>query len=183
MSEHFNLTAMMIRRGPGGSAAHPVACVRLGMCRRTSVSQSPTVRPRTTLKLYSLTATRTRLDNGQSILRLQRHRNHKRRAQHQRLPTDWSAWVRAEGVQYRYRASLNPQAGGQLDAIFEVHNLQNRRWQGSVRSADCHQKTLSADAKVELNAGETRQAAFRTHNCGTATNPFFIPGIAADKVF
>jgi cytolethal distending toxin subunit A len=96
--------------------------------------------------------------------------------------TDWSQWLRGDGVKYRYRSRWNPQDSKQLDAIFQVQNLQNRAWHGSVRSADCIQKTLSADAKVNLNPGETREVSFRTRNCGTATSPSFIPGVAEDKI-
>jgi len=42
---------------------------------------------------------------------------------------EWSAWLRAGGVEYRYRWGLNPRDlrhAGSVDAMFQVRNLQTR---------------------------------------------------------
>lgn len=42
---------------------------------------------------------------------------------------EWSAWLRAGGVEYRYRWGLNPRNlrhAGSVDAMFQVRNLQTR---------------------------------------------------------
>jgi hypothetical protein len=89
----------------------------------------------------------------------------------------WSGWSRTAGIEYRYRWGWDPQNSRQIDAIFQVRNLQNRVWHGAARSLDCSANALSRDTKVDLAPNATREVTFKTPNCGTATNPSFRPNV------
>lgn len=97
--------------------------------------------------------------------------------------SEWSGLSRAAGVEYRYRWSWSAQSSGHVKAIFEVRNLQNRRWQGSARSVDCSNGTLSRDASVDLQPKQKREVSFITPNCGTPEKPSFRPHIAKSKSY
>ena len=94
-----------------------------------------------------------------------------------RRTSEWSAWSRTAGIEYRYRWGWNPQDSKEIDAIFQIRNLQNRTWHGAARSLDCSSDALSRGTQVDLQPKETREATFRTPNCGTANNPSFRPNI------
>ena len=96
---------------------------------------------------------------------------------------DWSSWMRAEGVTYRYRWGFDPSIPTFVDAIYEVRNLQPGRWDGAVRSVDCTRGVLAGSLSVSLAAGETREARFRTTNCGSAKEPFFKPDVVRSGRF
>ena len=92
----------------------------------------------------------------------------------------WSSWSRADGVQYRYRWGWDPsdsRYSKDVDAIFEMKNLQRGVWDGSARSIDCHQNTVSMGTDVRLQPNQTRQVKFRTPNCGTLQSPEFRPNV------
>jgi len=89
----------------------------------------------------------------------------------------WSGWSRTAGIEYRYRWGWNPQDSTEIDAIFQIRNLQNQVWHGAARSLDCSRNALSRGTNVDLPAGQTREVKFRTPNCGTATNPSFRPNV------
>ena len=94
--------------------------------------------------------------------------------------SNWSAWSRTAGVEYRYRWGLNPQEGRyakDLDAIFQMRNLQKGVWEGAARSLDCSQDTLSRSKRVVLKPNETQEVKFLTPNCGTKAQPSFRPNI------
>jgi hypothetical protein len=96
--------------------------------------------------------------------------------------TEWSPWTRAEDAQYRYQLRWDPQKSSQVEAIFQIKNMLNARWEGSARSADCTRGTLSADTHVLLQPNETREFTFRTPNCGTKDQPSINhPGLARSK--
>ena len=92
--------------------------------------------------------------------------------------SDWSAWSRKDGVEFRSRFGWNTADARQVDAIFQVRNLLNERWLGSARSVDCSNGTLSASTDVDLQPGQTREVKFKTRNCGTAAAPHFLPSVA-----
>jgi hypothetical protein len=89
----------------------------------------------------------------------------------------WSGWTRTSGIEYRYRWGWNPADAHQIDAIFEVHNLQTHVWHGATRSVDCETNTLSRSTNVDLQPAERREVKLRTPNCGSATNPLFKPSV------
>jgi hypothetical protein len=92
----------------------------------------------------------------------------------------WSPWSRAAGVEYRYRWGWDPtdsRYSKQIDAIFEMKNLQRAVWEGAARSIDCNQNTVSMGTNVRLQPNQTRQVKFRTPNCGTLQSPEFRPNI------
>ncbi len=91
--------------------------------------------------------------------------------------SEWSAWSRTAGVEYRYRWGWNPQHSREIDAVFQIRNSQNRVWHGAARSLDCSRNALSRDTHVDLQPNETREVTFKTPNCGTADNPSFRPSI------
>src|SRR4029077_3160688 len=96
----------------------------------------------------------------------------------------WSGWRRADGVQYRYRWGWNPQEpryATQVDAIFEMRNLQGRAWNGAARSLDCNVETVSMGRDVALRPGEIRTVTFRTPNCGTQFDPSFRPNVVRSQ--
>ena len=98
--------------------------------------------------------------------------------------TDWSAWRREEGVDYRYQIGWDPAVGGPgktIEAIFEVRNRGSKTWQGSARSADCAKNTLWGQKEVTLGPGQTRQVRVLAPNCGTAANPDIKPGVAQSR--
>jgi hypothetical protein len=94
--------------------------------------------------------------------------------------SNWSAWSRAEGVQYRYRWGWNPQESrynANVDAIYEVRNDSGRQWIGAVRSLNCSNETLSMSSSVTLKPNEMREVKFLTPNCGTKAKPYFRPNV------
>ena len=95
----------------------------------------------------------------------------------------WSNWARAEGVQYRYQSGWNPQDSKQIDAIYQIKNLQNSVWHGAARSVDCSTNTLSGSTSVDLQPGETREVRFKTPNCGSASDAFFKPSVVQSKIY
>lgn len=98
--------------------------------------------------------------------------------------SNWSAWSRADGgVEYRYRWGWNPADSREIDAMFEVRNLQNQVWHGAARSIDCATNTLSRSINVDLQPNETRDATFKTPNCGSASSPFFKPNVVHSSSF
>jgi hypothetical protein len=93
---------------------------------------------------------------------------------------EWSRWSRAEGVEYRYRWGLNPQDkryATDVDALFQIRNVQTRVWEGAVRSLDCSQDQLSRSKRVVLKPNETQDVKFLTPNCGTKDRPSFRPNV------
>jgi hypothetical protein len=94
--------------------------------------------------------------------------------------SNWSPWSRAAGVEYRYRWGWDPtdsRYSKQIDAIFEMKNLQRAVWEGAARSTDCNQNTVSMGTNVRLQPKQTRQVKFRTPNCGTLQSPEFRPNV------
>jgi len=92
----------------------------------------------------------------------------------------WSPWARTAGVEYRYRWGWDPtdsRYSKQIDAIFEMKNLQRGVWEGAARSTDCNQNTVSMGTNVRLQPKQTRQVKFRTPNCGTLQSPEFQPNV------
>jgi hypothetical protein len=93
---------------------------------------------------------------------------------------DWSGWLRAEGVQYRYRWGINPEQGlyaTNVDALFEIRNTTAKVWEGAARSLDCANETLSMSKRVVLKPNELQSVKFLTPNCGTKANPSFRPNV------
>ena len=90
---------------------------------------------------------------------------------------EWSRWSRAEGVQYRYRWGLNPQDKANVDALYQIKNVQTKVWEGAVRSLDCSGDQLSRSQRVVLKPNETKDVKFPTPNCGTADRPSFRPNV------
>lgn len=100
--------------------------------------------------------------------------------------SEWSGWLRAAGIEYRYRWGWNPQDGryaGTVDAMFEMRNPSGQVWRGAARSVDCSQNTLSRSTDVVLQAHETRQVTLLTPNCGSLTNPSFQPNVVKSGRF
>jgi hypothetical protein len=94
--------------------------------------------------------------------------------------SDWSGWMRKEGVQYRYRWGIDPTASKyatNIDALFEIRNMTTTNWEGAVRSLDCANDTLSMSKRVVLKPNELQSVSFMTPNCGTKTNPSFKPNV------
>lgn len=94
--------------------------------------------------------------------------------------SEWSPWSRAEGVEYRYRWGFNPQEprfAANVEAVFQMRNLQKRVWEGAARSLDCSKDTLSMSKRVVLQPNEVQEVKFLTPNCGTKTMPSFRPNI------
>ena len=94
---------------------------------------------------------------------------------------EWSKWTRGEGVQYRYRWGLNPQNKTNVDALFQIKNVQTQTWQGAVRSLDCSQDQLSRSQNVVLKPNETKDVKFLTPNCGTMAQPSFRPNVVKSR--
>ena len=94
---------------------------------------------------------------------------------------EWSKWTRGEGVQYRYRWGLNPQNKTNVDALFQIKNVQTQTWQGAVRSLDCSQDQLSRSQSVVLKPNETKDVKFLTPNCGTTAQPSFRPNVVKSR--
>lgn len=90
---------------------------------------------------------------------------------------EWSRWSRAEGVQYRYRWGLNPQDKANVDALYQIKNVQTKVWEGAVRSLDCSGNQLSRSQRVVLKPNETKDVKFPTPNCGTTDRPSFRPNV------
>lgn len=90
---------------------------------------------------------------------------------------EWSRWTRAQGVEFRYRWGLDPRDKTNVDALYQVKNVQTRAWEGAVRSLDCSTDQLSRSSRVVLNPNETKDVKFRTPNCGTADQPSFRPNV------
>ena len=100
--------------------------------------------------------------------------------------SEWSAWSRAEGIQYRYRWGWNPQESRyntNVDAIYELRNITGRQWIGAARSLNCTNETLSMSSSVTLKPNETREVKFLTPNCGTKRAPFFRPNVVQSSNF
>ena len=94
--------------------------------------------------------------------------------------SEWSNWARAEGVTYRYRWGINLQDQrnpGNVDALFQVRNLQNQVWQGSVRSLDCTKDQIYGSKPVTLQPNQTLDVKFVTLNCGSKDRPSFRPNV------
>jgi hypothetical protein len=94
--------------------------------------------------------------------------------------SEWSNWARAQGVTYRYRWGINLQDQrnpGNVDAVFQVRNLQNQVWQGSVRSLDCTKDQIYGSKPVTLQANQTLDVKFVTPNCGSKDRPSFRPNV------
>jgi hypothetical protein len=94
--------------------------------------------------------------------------------------SEWSSWTRAEGVEYRYRWGINTQdqrKPGNVDAMFQVRNRQNRVWQGSVRSLDCEKNQLFGSKPVTVPPNQTVDVKFVTPNCGSKDRPSFRPNV------
>jgi hypothetical protein len=91
--------------------------------------------------------------------------------------SNWSPWSRTSGIEYRYRWGWNPADAHQIDAIFEIHNLQNQIWRGAARTIACETNTLWGSRNVDLGPSERREVTFRTPNCGSAANPLFKPSV------
>jgi hypothetical protein len=99
------------------------------------------------------------------------------------LTTEWSNWARAEGgVEYRFRMGWDPSNSQRIDAMYEVHNRGNRVWKGAVRSVNCTANTLESGVDIDANAGQTRDASFKTTNCGSASTPFFKPSVVQSSI-
>jgi hypothetical protein len=94
---------------------------------------------------------------------------------------EWSQWARGEGVQYRYRWGLNPQNKTNVDALFQIKNMQTQTWQGAVRSLDCSQDQLARSQSVVLKPNETKDVKFLTPNCGTMAQPSFRPNVVKSR--
>jgi cytolethal distending toxin subunit A len=101
------------------------------------------------------------------------------------LTSDWSKWTRADGgVEYRFRWGWDPSASQRIDAIYQVHNLRNQVWHGAVRAVDCTSNTLGSNGvNIDLQPNETRDATFKTTNCGSAADPFFKPNVVQSSTF
>jgi hypothetical protein len=94
--------------------------------------------------------------------------------------SEWSAWSRGAGIEYRHRWGWNPQDkryAADVDAIFEMRNRNREAWHGAARSVDCARNVVSRGTDVVLRANETREVRFRTANCGTPQSPFFKPNV------
>jgi hypothetical protein len=94
--------------------------------------------------------------------------------------TDWSAWNRAAGVEYRYRVGWDPVAGSAsktVDVVYEIRNPGVQRWLGAARSLDCAQGTLWGSTDVALAAGRTGEFRVRAPNCGNTRNPDICPNL------
>lgn len=94
---------------------------------------------------------------------------------------NWSAWIRKEGVEYRYRwgqKANDARYKTLIDAIYEVRNPSNQTWVGAVRTLKCTDHNQLSDSKrVVLKAQETQTVTFLTLNCGTVDKPIFYPNI------
>ena len=94
--------------------------------------------------------------------------------------SEWSAWARGEGVQYRYRWGWNPQEpryNANVDAIYELRNVSGKQWIGAARSLNCSNETLAMSSSVTLKPNELREVKFLTANCGTKRAPYFRPNV------
>jgi hypothetical protein len=94
--------------------------------------------------------------------------------------SNWSSWGRSAGIEYRYRWGFDPQSkryANDVDAIFEVRNLQREPWEGAVRTLDCSSDTLYGSRRVVLRPNETQQVKFLTPNCGTQNRPSIRPNV------
>lgn len=94
--------------------------------------------------------------------------------------SEWSSWARAEGVEYRYRWGINMQDQrnpGNVDALFQIRNLQRQVWQGSVRSLDCTRDQVYGSKPVTLRPNQTQDVKFVTPNCGSKDRPSFRPNV------
>jgi hypothetical protein len=99
---------------------------------------------------------------------------------------NWSGWGRKDGVDYRYNWGWNPQDRRyerQVDAIFELRNGRNRKWNGAVRSVDCTRNVLAASKSVTLQPGARTTVKFVTANCGTRAKPWFKPDIVTSSSY
>ena len=94
---------------------------------------------------------------------------------------EWSAWLRKEGVEYRYRWGLKTQESRyqtNLDAIYEVRNSSNAVWVGAARTLKCDTEQISGYSKaLTLQAKETQTVTFLAPNCGTVKSPYFRENI------
>jgi hypothetical protein len=98
----------------------------------------------------------------------------------------WSGWTRASGVEYRYRWGWNTEDkkyAAQVDAIFQLRNMNNDLWHGAARSIDCSGNTLSRSTNVDLRPHETRDVQFLTPNCGTLKQPWFKPNVVRSATY
>lgn len=94
---------------------------------------------------------------------------------------EWSAWLRKEGVEYRYRWGLKTQESRyqtNLDAVYEVRNPSNAVWVGAVRTLKCDAEQISGYSKaLTLQAKQTQTVTLFAPNCGTVKSPYFRENI------
>ena len=163
-----------VRREPGGGASGPNTC-RSGYVWREArpgdvVCVTPEVRAQTARDNAAAASRRTpAAPSGKAPQTAEGYRT-----------SEWSAWTRADGVDYRYRWGWNPQESryaSNVDAIFEMRNRTSRPWRGAARSVDCAQNVLSRSKSVSLRPNETREVIFLTANCGTRQSPWFKPSV------
>ena len=96
--------------------------------------------------------------------------------------TEWSQWTRAEDADYRYQLRWDLQNSRRVDAIYEVKNLLNTKWDGNARAAECSAGTGGFDKQILLQPKETKKFTFRTDNCGTKDQPSIRqPGLVRAK--
>ena len=94
--------------------------------------------------------------------------------------TNWSGWVRAVGVEYRYRVEWDPTKSGPgtvVNAMYQVRNRGTKQWSGAARSLGCEDGTAAGSTLVDLAPGQTREVRVRAPNCGSATNPTIRPNV------
>ena len=168
------------RRQPGGGPYRPNTCVQGYVWRNAGPNDAVCVTPET--------RSQAARDNAEAAAR------RVSAAPPSRVPlpptgappptgyklSEWSAWAREEGVEYRFRWGLNPQEGryaNNVDAVFQMRNLQARVWEGAARSLDCANNSLSMSKRVVLQPRETQEVKFLTPNCGTKDRPSFRPNI------
>ena len=99
---------------------------------------------------------------------------------------EWSSWVRAEGIEYRFRWGLsmrdqrNP---GDVDALFQIRSLQKQTWQGKAQSLSCSGDHVYGSSRLlAIQPNQTQDVKFSTPNCGSKERPAFRATVARSTV-